>query len=686
MDNNLFTDKQIEYLYSDGGFLSFINQYFSSFSTCIQEIGYELDTTRISNADMEIYLRIVLANVETLHELISDLDSCLSMAHIDKEVVLTGNIQGRLNVSKYTKNLAQGRYPKDYQCVIKAKTYVTPENVYVIFIVRNILEMLDGFKKFLKNKDNTAVYSELYLIEKHSKAFRMFSTKAYFKECQQLAEQMRKSYGTVFPLEQMNIIYNRIHKGKIRNAMNYQKIFEWYDAFRQGSVIESNSKKLNVLRYSDDFANKLFELWCLYSIKMTFISEFEAILVEEKNIMNAGDGYIFKLLVPTGGILEIYYQKGSDLYWKTEEDLLWKYNKDGVLKGLRGIPDISIRYRAQKDSLIMVDIKNRVRKSGANTEEIYKMIGYFTNFRRAFEEHFSKEVKRQGALIFRNDIKEFDEFLESENGYRLMTLSIGVGEEPNLNVAQFKKLCKYVLDVQGIDGTTSEIMGSFSKAQKSIGFSSESDSDECIYELSERNHVVIQNLFSYGELAEQLPKYKERLKKDHFPHIWDRLSSKTQDILAMAECLYCGVNDCDSADYAPICLEYCRALEVEMNEQIFTPFKNGVDVFRLAQRNYFYDKLKETREMTLGECVFLLDKCTHPSHPLAELKRNVQTNIKQNRTLLGEAVSVLRSLNENVRRLSAHTTVMSYDELIETRQKVLGIGHLNLFYVLRDAR
>ena len=90
--------------------------------------------------------------------------------------------------------------------------------------------------------------------------------------------------------------------------------------------------------------------------------------------------------------------------------------------------------------------------------------------------------------------------------------------------------------------------------------------------------------------------------------------------------------------------------------------------------------------MTLGECVFLLDKCTHPSHPLTELKRNIQTNIKQNRTLLGEAVSVLRSLNENVRRLSAHTTVMSYDELIETRQKVLGIGHLNLFYVLRDSR
>ncbi len=686
MDNNLFTDKQIEYLYADGGFLSFVNKYFSTFSTCIQEIGYDLDTVKISDADMEIYLRIVLANIETLHELISELDSCLSMSHVDKEVVFVGNIQGRLNVTQYTKYLWQGRYPKDYPCVTKAKTYVTSENIYVIFIVKNILEMLGGFKKFLKKKGNTTIYSELNLIEKHSKAFKMFSTKAYFKDCQYMAEQLRKSYGMSFPMEQLSIIKNRIHKGKIRNAVKYQKVFEWYDSFRQGSVVESNSRKINILRYSEDFSNKLFELWCLYSIKETFITEFEAVLVEEKNIMDIDDGYVYKLAVPTGGILEIYYQRGVNLYWRTEDELVWKYNKDGTLKGLRGIPDISIRYTAQKDSLIMVDIKNRVRKSGANTEEIYKMIGYFTNFRRAYEEYFSQGIKKQGALIFRNDINGFDELLESENGYRLLSLSVGVGEDSELNIRQFKKLCKYVLDVQGMDGTTSEIMGSYSKTLKFMEKTGESGSDDCVYELSERNHAVIQSLFSFGELAEQLPKYKERLKKDHFPHVWDRLSLKTQDILAMAECLYDGVNNCDAADYAPICLEYCRALEVEMNELIFTPFKNGADIVGMAQRNYFYDKLKESREMTLGECVFLLDKCTHPSHPLTDLKRSVQTTIKHNRTLLGEAVGILRSLNENVRRLSAHTTVMCYNDLINTRQMVLGIGNLNLFYTMRDDR
>lgn len=481
MDHNLFTDKQIEYLYSDSGFLTFINRYFSSFSTYIQEIDYKTEFSNINHADWEIYLRIILANIETLHTFISDLESCLSMAHADKEETYTCHIQGRLNAAKFTKSLAQRKFPKNYPCVVKAKTYVTPENVYVIFIIKNILETLDGFKRFLKAKGNTVIYSELSLIENHLKAFRIFSAKAYFKECQQPAEQIKKSYGVDFPLEYINRIHNRIQKRKIRNSLNYQKIFDWYKNFTQGSFVESNATKLNILRYSNDFANKLFELWCLYSIKQTFISEFNATLIEENNIMGASDEYIFKLFVPTGGILEIYYQKGSRLYWQTNEELIWKYHKNGQLKGLKGIPDISIRYLSKEDSLIMIDVKNRVRNLGANTEEIYKMIGYFTNFRKAFEERYSKNVKKQGALIFRNDWNAFDELLESENSYKLMTLSAGIGEQPTVNLLQFKKLCKFILDVQGIDGATSEIMGSFSQAQKNNGIYADANSDEYIY-------------------------------------------------------------------------------------------------------------------------------------------------------------------------------------------------------------
>lgn len=685
MDNNLFSDKQIEYLYSDVGFLSFINQYFSSFSTQMQEVDYTVNAGDVDETDLDIYLRIVLANIESLYNLISELENCLSMSQIDKKIVLTGEIQGRLDVGKYTKMLSQSHFPREYPCVVKTRTYATPENIYVIFIINNVLGLLENFKNYLAKKGDTNI-SELQLIEHHSRAFRGFSQKGYFKDCQDYANQIRKSYGSKYPDNLRNLIIQRIHKGKIRNARIYQKIFEWHTRFNQGGSLELSTQKLSLLRYSDDFANRLFELWCLYNIKESFVSFFDATVIEERNIMDVGDGYVYKLAAPTGGILEIYYQKGSDLYWKNEDELVWKYKKEGKARGLRGIPDISIRYKAIEDSLVMIDIKNRVRTSGANSEEIYKMIGYFTNFRHAFEERFSKGVKKQGALIFRNDYIASEEYLESEDGYRLMTISAGINQDANINKNQFKKLCKYVLDVQGIDGTTAEIMGSFSQNITALEETLTEDSDKFAYEVSNRNHAIIENLFSYGDLAEQLPDYKSKLETDHFPHVWNYLSPKTQDILAMAECLYSGISDCASADYAPICLEYCRAIEVEMNDLIFSPFKNATNVIQLSKRNYYYDKLKEQRDMTLGESVFLLDKCSHKYHPLTELNNMIRREIKQSSLLLGDAVVFLRDLNETVRRLSAHTTVMSYEDLVKTRQKVLGIGNLNLFYIMLDKR
>jgi hypothetical protein len=381
----------------------------------MQDIDYSIKGGDVNEIDIEIFLRIVLANIETLHNLIADLERCLSMAQIDKNVVFYGEIQGKLNVGRYTRKLAEARFPKEYPCIVKTKTYVSPENVYVIFIINNVLRMLDNFKNFLLKKKRGNAFSELELIEHHSRAFRFFSTKAYFKECQGYAAQILKSYGEIYPEDLKNVIFNRIHKGKIRNAYMYQRIFDWYDTFRHGSVLELGVQKLNVLRYSDDFANRLFELWCLYNIKETFISSFGAVLIEENNIMEIGDGYVYKLSVPTGGTLEIYYQKGVNLYWESEDELIWKYSKEDKKSGLRGIPDISVRYTAKDDALVMIDIKNRVRTAGSNSEEIYKMIGYFGNFKRAFENRFSQNVKKQGALIFRNDAIPNNEYLESEN-------------------------------------------------------------------------------------------------------------------------------------------------------------------------------------------------------------------------------------------------------------------------------
>ena len=41
-----------------------------------------------------------------------------------------------------------------------------------------------------------------------------------------------------------------------------------------------------------------------------------------------------------------------------------------------------------------------------------------------------------------------------------------------------------------------------------------------------KSHQIISNLFTFGELAEELPKQMDLLRQNYFPHIWDNMSQK----------------------------------------------------------------------------------------------------------------------------------------------------------------
>lgn len=306
------------------------------------------------------------------------------------------------------------------------------------------------------------------------------------------------------------------------------------------------------------------------------------------------------------GIINIYYQKGVNIYWDDNTEPMWKYlDPDEKRKKLAGIPDISIKYTASTNLLIMIDLKNRIRSAGNNSDEIYKMIGYFTNFENMFKQTYSADIKKQAILIYRNDYAPFTEQLISDNDNLLNTYSVSPSSKEELNANQFKSICQCILDTQGIDGKTSEVLGSYKKEKEALSSEiNDGNEDNIIYQISEKNHKVISNLFSFGELAEELPKQMDLLRQNYFPHIWDDMSQKTKEILAMADCLFSGMRECENADYAPICLEYCRGLEVQLNHLIFEPFRNSHNVNVLTTQNRFYEKMQESREMTLGECVF----------------------------------------------------------------------------------
>ena len=689
MENNLFSEHQIEFMYSDPMFFRFVNDYFSSFSIQSSNFGMGMkNTDEMSETDMHIYIRIILANLAELRQMISEIEKSLSYTYKDSVKTFDGEIHGHLQVQRYLQLKTQIKYPKEYPCQIKKRTSVTPENIFLIYIVDYVIRLLDFFAKVLRNYIGNTYSTEKTLIDEYRRAFHAFSRKNYFRECALSLENIRKQYGDEFPANLLNLIKIRAAKGKIRNYQSYEKIFDWYWKYKQGTIEFDLLKTLRILRYSDDFCNRLFELWCLYSIKETFIKEFGMTLINERNIMDVGNQSVFTLKATNDGIVEIFYQKGAKLYWDEEAEPVWKYiDSEGKKKRLVGIPDISVKYSARTNSLVMIDLKNRIRTAGSNSEEIYKMIGYFSNFDNMFKRMYSESIKKQAILIYRNDYDAFSECLVSDTNNLLNTYSVCPTTKAKLNLLQFKAICQCILDTQGIDGKTSEVLGNYKKEKANISTTAkEDDDDNIIYTLSERNHKVISNLFSFGELAEELPKQMELLCQNYFPYIWNNMSEKTKEILAMADCLFSGMKECESADYAPICLEYCRGLEVQLNQLIFEPFRNSHNISNLVRRNRFYDKMQETREMTLGECVFFLEKCTHRNYPMIELKQYIDNIVHDSNVFFSVAVPIMKEINVNIRRLSAHTTIMTYDELVSTRQKILGIGYLNLFYQLLDQR
>ena len=89
-----------------------------------------------------------------------------------------------------------------------------------------------------------------------------------------------------------------------------------------------------------------------------------------------------------------------------------------------------------------------MRRGGDNSEEIYKVIGYFSNFKRYMDEKYDKEYGKRGVLIFRNDYKAFTEKLESDTGDSIIAVSAGVCNDDLVCGRQFEKICRYILDMQ----------------------------------------------------------------------------------------------------------------------------------------------------------------------------------------------------------------------------------------------
>lgn len=109
------------------------------------------------------------------------------------------------------------------------------------------------------------------------------------------------------------------------------------------------------------------------------------------------------------------------------------------------IPDISVVKETENKSIVMIDVKNKIRRGGDNSEEIYKMIGYFTNFSEMINKHYENK-NNKAILIFRNDFDCFSEKLTDDEKNFLLNISVSPNWDNKCEDNQFKQICDYIIN------------------------------------------------------------------------------------------------------------------------------------------------------------------------------------------------------------------------------------------------
>lgn len=692
MNERYFTLEQTKYIYSDSSFFGFVNQYFSSFTPVKAETGltyFQNWDKELEKVCRELMIRVSLVNISKFRSIAVRIERKLSYSYKNTNVEVKGEIKGRLSLNEYFKRKGMQQTPKIFPCMVKQKTYNTPENVFFVFVINQVIHQIKNYQSYIKMLGE-ADSSESRLLDDNIMYFTTLTKKAYYSESVTTVRNIERLNNCELPRELKQCVELRLRKRQMPNTESYYALWDWYINFGKHGLSYAGEVTAETLIYDELFSDKLYELWLLHRIKQILIEEYRLTLIEENNLRERSNKCVFKVKTNTGKEMCLYFQKGKDLLWDDTIKSKWCYDGEQP-QPLRGIPDIVVEYLdAGTKKVVLIDAKNRIRNRGENAEEIYKVLGYYENFSLYIQNKYGADNKFYSALAFRNDINPFNERLITDKEDQIMVLSISPESAEQVNKDQVKLLCRFILDACGREGCTAEIIGQYKSSLEQILQNSTADLDEesLLSQISNNNHAAFESAFALPEMEKEIERTRIALKTNHYPHIWDKLNESAQKMLAMAECMFNLLGNSDSADYAPVCLEYCRALEVTLNRLIYDQFKSENNIPLLANANRNYQSLTQTRDLTLGESVYVLSKAIAPTPnqcQVSELKLFVNTHIKRHLEIWNN-IDLLRNINEMYRREAAHTRVMSYDELKKCRELLLGIGHISPFYLLLDER
>jgi hypothetical protein len=312
-----------------------------------------------------------------------------------------GVIRGRLDVPLYLSGrLHNLSHPRTYPTLVTEHSARTPENGLVRDVLTGLTKQLGRIRYSRSTAEGQAAI-DLYSWVR--------------------ARLRRSPWDSVPSMGGLEVTRRasarRIRKRQVSSVAAYAALLTWVNEWTAalGELGAEGTDRVadGILLFpaDDAFWNKVFEIWCLRKVAQTLEGIGYSCIDGPLPLYLRSHGPIFRFGgADPGLVVELWFQRQAPL--GTPE---WQYEQSE--RALRGIPDLIVT--APGHPPLVIDAKFRAGGTESRSEEIYKMLGYAENFRKALH-----DPDLHGALLFPGQTPSLS-LLKSTKEGRLWVATVG---------------------------------------------------------------------------------------------------------------------------------------------------------------------------------------------------------------------------------------------------------------------
>lgn len=390
-----------------------------------------------------------------------------------------GQLRGRLDVPRYLRESGRLTAPRRYPVHVVRRDNATPENVLASYALRWCLRELDAAAQLARpdtrnpeGRDAAALRASL---------LRLLGV-PQIADARQAAERVRSRSSIGALLDRVEA---RLEAGHIARPEPYAELAAWVretlsgePAVRPGSVAGAF--------YGEDFDPRLFELWCLAEITESLTNVLGPPLQSRTDFRERDrePRVVFQAGIAT---YEVFFQ--TSLAVLAGGDTPWSYQHP--TRPLQGFPDLSVRVTTDTGTaVVLIDAKLRQR-AGAPYDELYKMLGYFSNLPGSIG------PRRLGAVVFHDPAGHSPHGTPRRYVLRADEDSVveAVAVDPvdgSGTATAFAHVASLVLRATGLGDSSEQVLESLQALQTAARHDSDSDTDQASGSEPERRYAAAQ--------------------------------------------------------------------------------------------------------------------------------------------------------------------------------------------------